>query len=468
MELRALATLIGGLALSSPLLPLPARAQQRPEPPASARPADDNAIAAAVDREVKGLSAEQYPERQAAAKRLERLLADQIHQRAEVQEIVDLLLKDLQQQQRAMAMVTDQEAQAKIGGLLELERGLAGWTAQAMAEPLDRRKTLLDWGLGPEGAPAVALAYAQNRARRLEGIKTLGKLDAPGAGWTLSRLINDNDAAIRAAAMAAAWTRDPKAQGADDIVAALWHRAVSGPLDLAEQERVRPRMHDEEAPRRIKVDFPEGDPMEFEITDDPTSYEDAILAGDVLVHLHSPLVGERIKALVVDRQKAGKNLILREDPDWTLVAHRLAEAYDVKEAVPMLALEALNRETDEMAGEVNGRPYTWSPRTLAVGVLCKLLGQEPANFALIRVRETADLRGWTWGTDVPLPGMGGGMPGQQDGAVVRAFYKWWKEHHAEYGVKEEPSAAGVPQERRPRGRGAPQILPAPIAPAPAE
>ena len=47
---------------------------------------------------------------------------------------------------------------------------------------------------------------------------------------------------------------------------------------------------------------------------------------------------------------------------------------------------------------------------------------------------------------------------------MRAFYTWWKEHHGEYGVKEEPSTAGLP--RPGRGRRGALIAPPPqIAPA---
>jgi hypothetical protein len=420
----------------------------------------------AVDKEVKGLTAEDFSERQAALQRLEHLIADQVKQRAQVQEIVDALMKDLAQQQQALAMVSgDEEARARIAGLLETERGLAGWAMQTMNEPEERRKTLLAWGLGKEGAPVAAKVYAVNRRIRLEGIGQLAKMeDGPegGASWTLGRVINDGDAAVRAKAMAEAWTRKPTA----DVVAALWFRAVAGPLQLAEQEAGRAPLVRDEGPEKLKVEFPEGDPLEFEMEEDGGAFTDALLAGDVLVHLNSPLVAERVKEMLHLRVNAGKSLVLPQDDDWTLAMHRLVEAYQIKEAVPVLAQEALARETEDMAGESNGRPYTWSRRTLAVGVLCKLIGKDPADFSLIHVQD-ADLRGWLWATDVnpqmpPVPGGG-------DVTVVRAFYKWWKDHHGEYGVKEEPSTAGLPPERRiGRGRLRGDNVPSDPATAPAE
>jgi hypothetical protein len=162
-------------------------------------------------------------------------------------------------------------------------------------------------------------------------------------------------------------------------------------------------------------------------------------------------VEQRIRSLVADRIKAGKTLASEEDMDWTLATHWLVETYGIKEAIPVLADEALSQQTDEMNGSMNGRPFMYSPRTMAVGVLCKLIGKDPGDFGLIRGHDSGELRGWMWALDQDPQN---NVVGPPDGAVVRAFFKWWKEHHLEYGVKGEPSGAGVPPEPRPgRGRG---------------
>ena len=448
--------------LASAVLASSAPAQDKP--PAAAPAASP--IAAVVEKEVKSLSSEEFPERQAALGRLQTLVAEQLKQRAQIQEILDTFTADLAKQQAALAMAggsSDEEVQAQIAGLLEMERGLTGWTIQAVAAPLERRKALLNWGLTKETAPVLARAYSQNKRTRLQGVKELTKYEGEGADWTIARLINDSETAVRAAAMAACWNRKPSA----DIVNALWVRAVTGPLTNGGMGRIEPMMRAdmEGMPDMIKVDFPGGDPMEFDAGDEANQFFDSQLAADVLVHLNSPLVAGRVRTLVADRIKEGKSLSLSSDPEWTLVSHRLIEAYAVKEAIPLLAAEALGVETDEMGGDMNGRPFMWSRRTMAIGSLCKLIGKDPADFDLMRARDMGDPRGWMWAVDINPEQMNGNF--QADGAAVRAFYAFWKDHHAEYGVKEEPSNAGVPPVRGPGrgmmvppiGPGGPRILP---------
>jgi hypothetical protein len=432
----------------------PGLAQEKPAGNAGA------GISSAVEKEAKGLTAEDFPEREAALKRLRALMADQVKQRAEIQAVLNDLQTDLAKQQKALAVVTDEEAQAQIAGLLEMERGIAGWTVQVMGEPVERRKALLDWGLGRDTAAVLARVYSDNRRVRLAGVKELAKMPddvTGGAAWTLSRLINDPETPVRAAAMAACWSRKPT----EDVVGALWFRAVTGPQGKSSAGADWPLRMQEQA-ESLKVDFPGGEPMEFDNENEAAAFEDAELAGDVLIQLNSPLVAERVKGLVEERRKAGKSLVSEDDPDWTLVSHRLVEAYGVKEAIPTLAEEALAARSDEMGGDMNGRPFMWSSRSMAIGVLCKLVGKDPADFQVVRVRGADDPRAWIWAVDAnpgAFNGNGGGGGPAADGAAVRAFYAWWKDHHGEYGVKEEPSAAGLPRPGRGRRGGGPAIIP---------
>src|SRR5207244_566596 len=99
------------------------------------------------------------------------------------------------------------------------------------------------------------------------------------------------------------------------------------------------------------------------------------------------------------------------DPDWTLVTHRLVETYGVKEAVPLLAAEALGTETDEMGGDMNGRPFMWSRRTMAMGALCKLVGKEGGGWGVYRSARMGDAGGVTG------PGGGGGGGGGAAGCA---------------------------------------------------
>jgi hypothetical protein len=339
-----------------------------------------------------------------------------------------------------------------------MERGLAGWTNQTMSEPLERRTKLLDWGLSKEKAMVLSRVYAQSNRVRLEGIRQLAKMPDESAecNWTLSRLINDRETPVRAAAMAAVWSRKPT----QDVVNALWYRAVAGPLARESGGggggggmRIMPFDGDVMG-HMLKVDFPGSEPMQFGEEDESMYHFDAQLAADVLIHLKSDLVADKVRAHVADRAKAGKNLALDSDPESTLVSHRLVEVYKVKEAIPLLAAEALGAQTDEMGGDMNGRPFIWSRRTMAIGTLLTLIGKDPGDFELMRMRNFGETRGWMWGTDMDQQEM---MQGNMsDGAPVRAFYAFWKDHHAEYGVKTEPSNAHVPPPpgaRGGRGRG---------------
>ncbi len=454
--------------LSASVLSAGAYAQDKP--PATA-PA--GAVGTVIQREVQGLSAEAFADREAALKRLQGLVAEQLKQRAQIQEVLNAFQLDLVKQQHALAMVSDEEAQAQIAGLLDMERGLSGWTIQTMSEPAERRKILLDWGLTKENAPALARAYSDSLRIRLDGIKQLAKVTGDGADWSLGRMINDKEAAVRAAAMAVCWARKPN----PDIINALWFRAVTGPLARDNSNGPMGMMGGRMGmfasdigdlgmggQNTVKVDFPGGDPMEFDDSSDANEFTDSQLASDVLVHLNSPLVGDKVKALVEERAKAGKSLSLANDPEWTLVSHRLVETYAVKESIPLLANEALGSDSEQMGGDMNGRSFMWSRRTMAIGTLSKLIAKDPADFDLIKAHDSGNPRGWMWAVDVNPQVMMGGN-GDADGAAVRAFYAFWKDHHAEYGVKETPSNASVPPVPQPgvpgrRFRGGPiQIEP---------
>ncbi len=439
---------------------------------AQTKPANPSPIADSAAKEVKGLTAEDFPERQAALAHLKTLVADQIKQRAEIQDVLAALQNDLAKQQRALAMVSnDEEAQAQIAGLLEMERGLAGWTIQTMSEPLERRTVLLNWGLTKEHADVLARSYDQNKRTRLQGIKDLAKLDDDGASWTLGRLINDSETPVRAQAMAVAWSRKP----AVDVIDALWFRAVSGPLAYAAQAPAE-QGSDRPTADPLKVDFPGApDPMEFSEDDESGQFLDSQLAGDVLVHLNSDLVAGKIKDLLAQRVKANKTLSLIDDPDWTLVTHWLVETYKIKDAIPVLAAEALSDGTEQLNGDMNGREFAWSDRTLAIGTLCTLIGKDPADFGLFRAKQAGEPREWMWAVDTNV----NVINGQPDAAAVNAFFAFWHQHHAEYGVKEEPQPSPIRTLRPGRGRlvapmipgnpGAPVIdlTPVPAKPAPA-
>ena len=238
----------------------------------------------------------------------------------------------------------------------------------------------------------------------------------------------------------------------------LWHRAVGGPLATA--GRGGRGMAIDDAGSNIKIDFPgTSDPMEFGEDDEANQFFDSQLAGSVLVHLDSDLVANKMKTLLAERMKQNKTLSLMEDPDWTLVTHWLVETYKIKEAVPVLATEALSDNTEQMGGDMNGREFMWSGRTLAIGTLCTLIGKDPADFGLFRAKNMGETRDWMWAVDANL-----NAGGQPDAAAVKAFYTFWQQHHAEFGVKEEPPPSPIRNGRGRGGRPIPVDGPIPFGP----
>ena len=45
----------------------------------------------------------------------------------------------------------------------------------------------------------------------------------------------------------------------------------------------------------LKVEIPGGEPLEFDNENEAAAFEDAELAGDVPIHLNSPLAGQRVQ-----------------------------------------------------------------------------------------------------------------------------------------------------------------------------
>lgn len=416
-------------------------------------------IGEAVEQETRNLEAQSFPEREAALTRLRALIGRQVEQRAEIQGVLDELAADLAKQERALAVVNGSESQARVEGLLEMEGGISRWAAQTMSEPAERRRKLLAWGISTEITPVLARAYAQETKVRVAGVKELGKLDqrkedaddppdqahgrnadaTAAIDWTLARLINDPEEPVRAAAMAACWYRAPSG----DLIAALWHRAVEGPMEREDATggSGADLDVDEVAGGALHVDFPGGDPLQYDDSDGTQDYGDAHLACDILIHLNSPRVAEDLRTMVAGRVKAGRMLSGSTMPDLALTTDQLVEAYKVKEAIPLLAAEALGTQSEETGA---GFGAVWTRRTLAMGAVATLTGQDPENFGLRHVHPPDDTRGWAWAVDAPRPMNRPGPMPQPDGQAVQAFYKWWLAHHAEYGVKEEPSKAGLP------------------------
>jgi hypothetical protein len=385
--------------------------------PATRPAAEKGEGVAAVEGAIRDLTAEDYGVRERAAKRLEGLLARQIQERAAVQEVVGQLQAELERQVRALGMVKDEEARQRMGGLVEMEHGLAGWASQAMTAPAEVRGKLIEWGVSKEMAPVLGRIYGRNRGQQLAAIKELGKIEGPGADWTLARLMRERESWVRAAAMAAAWDRKPT----EELVAAAWYRGVEG----TEREREQAQLDETgQEPAPLVVEFPEHEPIILDMPEE--DFSDRDLAVSVLVHMQSPLVEARLKALVAKQAKQENSSL---EDSWE---HRLLEAYKVREAVPFLARVALGEVRENSSRNVGASTMEGTNRTSAAGAVAVIVGIDPADFELHADKE--EMIGW-W------------VEGQHgDTAAVMKFFDWWRVHYKEYGVKQPPAAPAAGDE----------------------
>jgi hypothetical protein len=326
--------------------------------------------AAAVEGALRDLTAEDFGLREQAARRLQALLAEQLKQRAAVEEVVGQLQAELLRQERALGMMRDDEARQRTAGLLAMEQALAAWTQDAMTAPNQRRQQLLEWGLSAKVAPLLARTYSKHRREQIAAIIELGKLDGPGADWTLARLLNERESWVRAAAVAALWNRPLT----PEIAAALWYRAVEGPE--REQEAQRIAEDTDTAASPLEINIPDHDPVE--VPPDEDDFSDRDLLVDLLVHLQSPLVAEKVEALVDRRTK-------KEAPLGEGWEHRLVEAYKIKTAVPLLARVATGEIEQNSGRSEGGQVMTGTNRTSAAGALATIVGIDPAEWNLRHV-----------------------------------------------------------------------------------
>ncbi|HVS72749.1 MAG TPA: hypothetical protein VHQ47_15945 [Phycisphaerae bacterium] len=359
---------------------------------AAAQPPATQPAASDMNAAVHDLSSADFSQRQHAAARIDELLRQQLKDRAQTQALLDDLQRELAGEIRSLGMVTDEEARQRVDGLLATEASLAQWTAQAMGASADKRPALLDWGLSKNNAPILAKAYSTDPAQRVAGIAALGKVPGPFADWTLARLLAARQSWVRDAAMAALWDRPPTAE----IVDLLWRRAIP-PDDNADASDDQPT---------LKIQFPEHDPIEVPAEEDDS--DDQELALLVLRHMQSPLVADKVKAIIAQRLKK------QSDNDDTTV-HRLAETYKLKQALPLLARDAFG----DVRGRSEGNHTMATNRTSAIGAACTILGLDPETFDLSPSDDS-----YAWKTD-----------NDTDARPVMKFYDWWRVHASDYGAK---------------------------------
>ncbi|MCL2649269.1 MAG: hypothetical protein FWD61_20105 [Phycisphaerales bacterium] len=324
------------------------------EPATSPSQTSVEALSPAVGQAIAELSSDNFQTRQAAVKKLQLAMGRQM---------------------RALIASDDPETQARLTSLLQFNDGLARWMLDVMKLPPDQRKSQLDFGLREDVLPAIAGIFSAETDKRVQGVKALGKFDAPEATAMLARLIDDTDRHVYIAAMEAVWDRKPT----QAVVDALWQRAIdagftgyrSQPAPIAANPMFRGRVV-------------AGSTISNRIYIMP---QDAAIAGEVLAHLHSPLVGDKLDAFMGTLETLTKNnpWLFNNNTEYVKNMFRLVTEYKTPGSMRALYRLATTAAYQPMAGQVGNEKYYWSARTSPLAALIEATGQKPEDYRLKRI-----------------------------------------------------------------------------------
>jgi hypothetical protein len=384
-----------------------------------------NPDAAALRATIEALSADDYAARERASAALHEMLTQQLRSAERLQETMDELTESLAAQMRVLGQTSDPEAKARVAGLLEIQKGLVHFTSETMPLPLAERRRLQEWAFGPKVAPLLGKVYAQDRHKRLDGIKEIAKID--GSAWLMAHLLKqDTDVAARTQVLACLWDQKP----AKETLEVLWQMAFPPQQnDSGDSEAQDVEGRAAAAPAPLTISFPEL-PNEFQFGEEDDSSEDHALAVRVLNHWKSPETTKRLETLLTSLIKEDHLLGPQRDRNWLYSFDHLVLAHKVKAAVPYLALMALSERNDNQESEINNIKYFSSNRTDPLGTLLELVGESPDEYHLHRASVAGDNVGDVWAADTDA----------NEQAATGQFYTWWKAHYKEYGVKRMPAA----------------------------
>lgn len=357
------------------------------------------ALSPAVCGAIKQLAAEDYAAREKAVADLQLALGEEL---------------------RAMVLVSDPEAQARIGELLTFEQGLCAWAADVMKLPKDQQQAALAFGLKPEVLPHIAHLYAKETRVHLDAVKQLGKNKAPEVTDLLARALDDPEQVVYVAAMEGVYDRAPTPAVAES----LWNRAVASQFAT-----YRPQM--QPVPERITF---LNKPIQALNNGDNELYlrtQDNALATDVLVHSKPPQIAAKLKTLLEEAEAAYAKKVPngQENQDlWMYMpsqdamknAIRLMGAYKTAEFVPALYRIGTGPALQRSAGQMNRQAYFWSNRTWAIALIVQITNQTPADWNL---RTLTQLQGmWVTNTEA-----------DENAAIVK-LKDWWDKEHDKYGA----------------------------------
>jgi hypothetical protein len=354
--------------------------------PATEKPAAQ-ALSPAVQAAITDLSSEDFKTREGALKRLQVAMGEQM---------------------RALVRSDDPEVQSRLISLLQFNDGLTRWMIDIYKLPAEERTAQLNFGLQPDMIPVLALAFSADPDKRVEGVKALAKIDKPEATALLAKMLSDPDRLVYIAAMEAVWDKKPT----NEIVDALWDRAVEagmtayrggGVAAVVQNVKFRGKV----IPGHNFID---------------NSYirrqQDAGIACDVLVNLKAPQVAAKLKTFLGGYEKAmdGTNpnvsfWMYTGNSEPMRNVFRLIEAYKSKDVIGTLYRIATGPVRQRQQGQMNNEKYFMSNRTMALGTVLGLTGQNLEDYKVKRLANLGNM--WTSPTEA------------DEEAAVKKLKEWW-------------------------------------------
>jgi len=368
---------------------------------------------------IRQLSADDFQTRQAAVAKLQQELAKHFQQMVLVQELMLKIQANLADQLKQMTLDPGLEGQAQVASLMEFNSSLSRWAIDVLALPDARRDAIMKWGLSPEGLPLVVRAYARKDEIRAAAPKDLAKADGEGPMWLLEQLVNDPDREVSLMAMDASWDKTATPQ----LVDVLFNKASGAVLAQFRQRAQHARMVTVHG-RSIPI-------YDQDVLANQRM-QDADVATDLLIHLKSPLVTERLAALFAEMTAAVKD---PNDYRWRVLSPnyggggqtltRLVEFYKPKEVVSFLVKVLGTTVQDGNMATINNVPYRYSFRIDTAAMLVRLTGQKAEDYKLQKLANYGDR--WM---------LQGGEKEESD--LIRSLQDWWRDHAKEYGEEPPP------------------------------
>jgi hypothetical protein len=368
---------------------------------ADARPGDTpSALSPAMQAALERLSSQDFATREQACNQLNAIL---------VQEAV------------ALASVRGGEAQARMLAALEFDDGLIHWVKDVLKLPQEQRIAELQLASNPNVLPILSDIFSAQPANRTNGIAALMKLDPSAAPHNavdviLARLIEDPDRQVAVAAMESAWDREPS----DVIVNALWRRAVATGVEKSLQYPVITQH--ELTFRGQKL------PGYYSAAAITLPTSDGDVAAQVLVHMQSPQVKEKLIALLKQAAEitALPNATNAQNNAYSAAAPSMQNAlalfedYKPPEAYSSVFALATEHVRVKYSYLYRNISFIASNRTNAIVALVHATGLRCDDYQLKQVPRA--IGGLVWVS-----------PSEKDeDAAVAKLQDWWKANGAKY------------------------------------